>query len=516
MNLYPIFSYRRLAALVLWLAPAAAALGVTDNVGTLGPVPVVRTIDHGSGLFLDTINFQAQAPNDRLIARANVNGVDFFSLPLFENVNDAEVLPSDGAINGYRLDAGPPGYHVHPQGLVQGASGAYTIELSAVAPAVIVMAAANLATDESGATADILVSLNVPADQAVNVPVALGMPNEGSINIPVLTFAAGETGPKTITVTGVADGVADGNQIYPMVLGPVTSADSGFNGFDPEDVTVTNIDLDGGLLVSALSNAVTELGTQATFTVRLTSAPAGEVRLPITASNTAEVTVAPGELVFLPADGTAERRITVTGVDDMLLDGDQAFTINLGPAISTDAAFAGVSAMVSGINRDDDMTPEIVVMPVSGLVTDEDGKTAKFSVQLSSVPAADVRIGLSLSHPAEAALSSTELVFTPANALSAQEVTLTGLADRTFDADIPYFVLFAPALSSDSAYAGLGAPSAVSAVNVNTDRQPIVQPQDSYGGCSVATAQTQAVQHMEWWLLLFALAGLARRQRNSA
>jgi len=47
-----------------------------------------------------------------------------------------------------------------------------------------------------------------------------------------------------VTVTGVDDAIADGNQVYSIVTAPAMSADASYNGMNPPDVSVTNTDND--------------------------------------------------------------------------------------------------------------------------------------------------------------------------------------------------------------------------------------------------------------------------------
>ena len=47
-----------------------------------------------------------------------------------------------------------------------------------------------------------------------------------------------------MTVTGVDDSDADGNQSYTVVLAAARSSDSGYSGLNPNDVSVTNTDTD--------------------------------------------------------------------------------------------------------------------------------------------------------------------------------------------------------------------------------------------------------------------------------
>src|SRR5207237_10437369 len=91
-----------------------------------------------------------------------------------------------------------------------------------------------------------------------------------------LTFTpANALTPQTVTITGIDDAVVDGNIVYKIVTGVATSADSSYNGIDPPDITVINLDNDGpAITVNPISGLVTtEAGGTATFAVALHQAP---------------------------------------------------------------------------------------------------------------------------------------------------------------------------------------------------------------------------------------------------
>jgi len=67
--------------------------------------------------------------------------------------------------------------------------------------------------------------------------------------------------------------------------------------------------------------------------------------------------------------------------------------------------------------------PPITVTPTAGLVTDESGATAQFTVGLNYVPTANVTIGLASSDVTEGTVSPSSLTFTPANWQTPQTVT---------------------------------------------------------------------------------------------
>ena len=71
----------------------------------------------------------------------------------------------------------------------------------------------------------------------------------------------------------------------------------------------------------------TEAGGTATFTVVLTSAPTGDVTINLSSSDTDRGHGRPASLTFTAANWNVAQTVTVTGVDDALVDGDVAYTI---------------------------------------------------------------------------------------------------------------------------------------------------------------------------------------------
>ncbi len=104
------------------------------------------------------------------------------------------------------------------------------------------------------------------------------------------------------------------------------------------------------------------------------------------------------------------------------------------------------------------VTPGFRAEPVSGLVTNQDGKSDGFSLVLASQPASDVTLTPHSSRPDLGAVSPASLTFTPANWNIPQTVTVTGLAKEGMTTDETYQVTFDPASSPDPGYNGLAGP----------------------------------------------------------
>jgi hypothetical protein len=100
----------------------------------------------------------------------------------------------------------------------------------------------------------------------------------------------------------------------------------------------------------------TEAGGSVTLTLRLNTVPTAVVTIPLSSSNPAEGTVSPSQLIFQPnASALSAQTVTITGVDDQVVDGDVVYAIVMGPAASADSSYGGRDvADLSVANRDDD------------------------------------------------------------------------------------------------------------------------------------------------------------------
>ena len=93
--------------------------------------------------------------------------------------------------------------------------------------------------------------------------------------------------------------------------------------------------------------------------------------------------------------------MTVTGVDDAVVDGTIAYTIVTAPAVSTDANYNRRDAADVAVTNTDNDAPGITVTPTTALTTTEAGGTATFTVVLNTQPTADVTIALTSSDTTE-------------------------------------------------------------------------------------------------------------------
>jgi hypothetical protein len=229
---------------------------------------------------------------------------------------------------------------------------------------------AGLLTSEAGGEATFDVALTSPPLEPVTIGVTSSDPGEATARPSSLRFdPATWDRPQRVTVTGVDDPAADGVKGVTISLAPAESADPRYQGLDAPDVDVTNLDDEPGFRITGLPVGTSERGTRAPVAVFLNRAPAATVRLPVRSSNEGEGKVSVAELVFEPASWREPRRFEVIGQDDLAQDGVQRYQVILGPATSSDAAYAGLDpADLDATNADDDFvsTPAVQLPPPPG------------------------------------------------------------------------------------------------------------------------------------------------------
>jgi len=206
--------------------------------------------------------------------------------------------------------------------------------------------------------------------------------------------------------------------------------------------------------------------------------------------------------------------LTITGVDDFIVDGPQAYLIQC----STSGQFGAVVIPDLQCTNNDNDIPGITFNRTAGLVTTEGGGADTFIVQLNTQPTANVTMSLTSSNVLEGTVLPAQLTFTTTGgqAYSAATgiggwnvnhvVTVTGIDDTVLDFTIPYSIVTGDLVSTDPGYNGMVAPD-VSCANLDDEVPPALPTVWGNGGCGLIGAEFLAP------LMLAAL--LRRRRRNS-
>ena len=149
----------------------------------------------------------------------------------------------------------------------------------------------------------------------------------------------------------------------------------------------------------------------------------------MTSSDTGEATIS-GSLTFTPANWDTAQTVTVTGADDLTVDGTQteSITVSIIDEIS-DNDFDAVADQTVSVAITDNDVPGFTIVEFDGSTeVDESGTTDTFTVVLDAQPTSDVVIALTSSDTGEATVNSP-LTFTAANWDTPQTITVTGADD---------------------------------------------------------------------------------------
>jgi hypothetical protein len=182
-----------------------------------------------------------------------------------------------------------------------------------------------------------------------------------------------------------------------------------------------------------------------------------------TASDFAGGVLPSGRVTF--AAGETSKTITINAVGDLVIEGDESFTVTLSNA-SSGAEITTSSAQGTILNDDQ---PGIFVSQTSGLSTSESGGSATFTVVLTHAPTSNVVITVTSLNTTEGVVNVSQLTFTSSNWNIAQTVIVTGVDDGVRDGNTQYTVRLGVAQSSDPNYNGLD-PSDVELTNQDNDR----------------------------------------------
>jgi len=228
----------------------------------------------------------------------------------------------------------------------------------------------------------------------------------------------------------------------------------------------------GGFAIGAISGNTTETGVSASFTVVLTAAPVNDVVITLNSSNALEGSVDKNSVTFTSANWNAPQTVTVTGINDEVVDGNVNYAINFTEVASVDNNYNAQTIDDLGVINIDNDSPGFNISPISG-ATSETGGSATFTVQLTTQPSSDVSIDINSDNTAEGTIDKTVLTFTQSDWNTAQTVTVTGEDDNVEDGDQTYAINFVSAVSSDNNYINL-TPGNVNVINTDDEGNPTV------------------------------------------
>ena len=180
------------------------------------------------------------------------------------------------------------------------------------------------------------------------------------------------------------------------------------------------------------SSVTTEDGGSVAFTVALTEEPTANVSFDVSSSDAGEGVTDVSQLTFTPSNWNVPQAVTVTGVDDAVVDGDASYSIVLGAATSGDSNYSGLDpADVNLTNADNDVP--VLTLAVSGTEVAETG-TMSATVTRNTDTGSPLTVNLTSDDPGEATVPETVTI---AAGDTTAEFTISGVDDAVVDGDQP-------------------------------------------------------------------------------
>jgi chitinase len=276
-------------------------------------------------------------------------------------------------------------------GTIARAQGVGTIYDNDGPPSIVVTDVAGL--EASGSlTFDVLLTSATVGTVTVDYTTADGTALSGSDYTTItgtLTFAPGETS-KPVPVTIVNDALAEDDETFTLNL---SNASGGIAIVDPQGVgTIVNDDPDPTVSVANASVMEGDIGTTTLSLPVTLSGPSGrEVDVDYatsdgTATAGSDYTATSGTLVF--AAGVTSRQIDVSVTGDLLVEGNQTFTVTLSSPFNADLA----TSVATGTITNDDANPKLVVGDANVLEGNSGTTPLTFTVAMVPVSVTDVTV----------------------------------------------------------------------------------------------------------------------------
>ncbi|MEE1564199.1 MAG: Calx-beta domain-containing protein [Acidimicrobiales bacterium] len=350
------------------------------------------------------------------------------------------------------------------------------------------------AVTEAGSTTTFTAVLDAQPATDVVLSVTSSNTGEATVAPATLTFTTDNwSTEQVVTATGVNDSDADGNRVTAVAVAVVDAgSDDSFDSLGDRSTRVTTIDDEAaGFTLWTTATSVSEDGTSDTFTVVLNKLPAGDVVISIESADTGEATLSPATLTFTVENWSTPQTVTVSGVDDTVVDGEQstALTVSVVDVDSDDAFDALSDQTVTAATEDDDTAapaaddvaratstiPSITVEASAAEISEGDQVTFTFAAQ--PVPEQDLIVDISVGGEVTAEDDFNEVddsILFPAG-IGVAELIITTLIDDDLEPDEDLDVAISPLFGDNPRYnVGGRSESTVTVTDPNVPDLPVL------------------------------------------
>ncbi len=287
---------------------------------------------------------------------------------------------------------------------------------------------------ETGSTNTFSIVLDTQPTDDVIFEITSSDTGEAIVTGTVTFTTANWSDAQTVTITGVDDALIDGTQTSTITIDVNNASDGAFTALASQTVSVDTLDDDiaGFTIANTAGKTVSETLTTDTFTIVLDAQPINDVIFEITSSDTTEAIVT-GTVTFTTANWSDAQTVTITGVDDALIDGTQTSTITIDVNNASDGAFTALASQTVSVDTlDDEVAAGFTLANTAGKTVSEAGTTDSFTIVLDAPPSSNVVLKITSSDEGESLVTST-ITFTIGNWNIPQIVTITGIDDPLVD-----------------------------------------------------------------------------------
>ena len=282
-----------------------------------------------------------------------------------------------------------------------------------------------------------------------------------------LTFTASNwSTAQTVTVKAAQDGDAVQDDEVTLLHVISSTGDATYHALADQSVTVSITEDDEvGVSIDPTTQTVTE-GSSSSYTVVLTSQPAGDVTIAITGHANTDLGIASAglnaddELTFTTSNWNTAQTVTVTASqdDDALQDADVALAHGI--RSTDDPAYDALADQTVTVSITEKDAVGVAIDPTALTVVEGDAAGVSYTVKLTSEPAGDVTVTISGHADTDltlsgAGLTSNVLTFTASNWSTAQTVTVKAAQDGDAAQDADVTLLHAISSTDDPAYDAL-------------------------------------------------------------
>ena len=265
-----------------------------------------------------------------------------------------------------------------------------------------------------GSTATVIVRLSTAVETGVTLSLSSSFPTVATLTAtPLLATLTTKADGATVTLGAVDDNAVTGNRGYALKVSVV----GGPGGYGGLEMTFTGMVLDddvANLVLDPPSLPDVAEGATSTVSVKLATQPSADVTVAFSVSDATELSFSPASLVFTDANWNTGLPVTLSGVEDSLVDETKQVVVTYDISSTGDSYYDDLPNVTQSLDVTDSDVAGLVSDPTPLPTINEagDGSTATVTVRLSVAVETGVTLSLSSSFPTVATLTATPLLRT--------------------------------------------------------------------------------------------------------